>query len=615
MVIVRLNYKICRIFLETAFNSHLKTNVCLISGGCGQGLKRVWVCGRGAGDEGPLSRRLLSCLLVGLPLVLHPVIFLRLLLHRLLSSMQQLTKWKSRSSWASHSSGVWRARSSSTDTDASTLRTRRNVNLTLDFASNASQEKVPSTPGDSGAPSHHFKEALKAKGSLPVKSDSTDEKASRREHPRVSSSRSHGGSSLRQSQKQRQQKQFGLRHHSSDNQRDGGGSAATESAGSVSGSGGKGTGGWRFRETLVALSTIDVSDTLQQFLPSRLRGAESRTSLSSSSKNSSPGASPSFFHRKSFRFSGIGRQQPQHQPQQNIQKEDSHTLGEGLPKERWLNGEEEDEGEDEEEGSLTPPLSISRNLEEYIMAFQRQLVNLPSYDRGDGASALRPRSRSVPRVTFEGEGECMSRATPVTRSPSLTPEMNRGSSSAHIRSSQLQLPICPFPPSLTVPPLRPTLSANTLYSPRRTPSPSGKSHVTSTPLHASPHRSPTLSRSHSPVKRPRSCSPFLSPSSQHPSPSPISVVSSPRLLSPAVSPISPPRPIEDPRRPSSASSSLTPTPYRRLDSPVYIVVDIPVVHRAVLACVEVRHFCFNFHTPHSLVTRQHICHSDLLRRF
>ncbi|RXG56471.1 Mitotic checkpoint protein BUB3 [Armadillidium vulgare] len=473
--------------------------------------------------------------------------------------MQQLTKWKSRSSWASHSSDLWRGRSSSTDTDASTLRRRRRVNLTLDFVENASQEKGSSTTsGTSTQQEAPSKEGSKTKP-LQSKSDSQEDKPAKKDHVKISSTKSHSGSSQKQSHQQRAQRQFYSRHHSSDNQRDGviGGESGISK-------GGGGGGGWRLKETLVALSALDVSDTLQQFLPSRLRNSDSRTSLSSSSKNSSPTTSPSFFHRKSFRFAGLKQQ-----------KEEHPHVGDESSKD----GEEV-----EEEGANTPQLSQSRNLEEYIMAFQRQLVNLPSYDRGD-VSSLRPRSRSVPRVTFEGEADRMSRATPVTRSPSLTPEMARGSSSSHIRSSQLQLPITLTAPSLTVPHLRPTLSAHALYSPRRS-SPSlstGRGHATSTPVHGSPQRSPT-SQVPSPIKRPRSCSPFLSPSSQHPSPN--SVVSSPRLLSPAVSPISPPRPIEDPRRPSSASSSLTPTPYRRLDSPVYIVVDIPAVHRAVLSCVE-----------------------------
>uniref|UniRef100_A0A8D9BY52 Phosphoinositide phospholipase C n=2 Tax=Cacopsylla melanoneura TaxID=428564 RepID=A0A8D9BY52_9HEMI len=73
------------------------------------------------------------------PVVLDPVVLLRLLVHRLLTTTTHLQRWKScasRSSFASMTHGEVprspRSRASSTDTDASTLRKRRKVNLTLD---------------------------------------------------------------------------------------------------------------------------------------------------------------------------------------------------------------------------------------------------------------------------------------------------------------------------------------------------------------------------------------------------------------------------------------------------------------------------------------------------
>lgn len=517
-------------------------------------VKRVWSCGRGNDDQGPLSHQLLSCLLLGLPLILHPVIFLRLLLHRILTSMQHMSKWKSRSSWASYSSDIWRGRSSSTDTDASTLRRRRKVNLTLEFDERDYQDRILTPDSSVNQQENISKEFYsKERKSISLKSDSQEEKNTKREHAKISISKMSSESSQKShSQLQRQQRQFGFRHHSSDNQ--GGGS------------GSKGSG-WRLKETLVALSALDVSDTLHQFLPSRLKNSDSKTSLSSSSKASSATPSPSVFQRKNFRFSGLKNH-----------KEDQSLAQQEISSPKRDNGKEY---------CTSPNLSQSRNLEEYIMEFQRQLVNLPSYDASD--LSVRPRSRSVPKVTFEGEECRISKLTPVTRSPSLTPEIGRHSSTEkHSYHEFASYGYCnPASPSN----LRQTLSVNAIYFPRHSSpihSIANKFHATSTPLQASPQKSPSVSKPSSPIFKPKSCSPFLSPTSQYPSPS--SAIPSPKFQSPAVSPISPPKQQEDPRRPSSASSSITPTPYKRLDSPVCIIVDIPANHMAVLSCVEVSHF-------------------------
>ncbi|XP_047106655.1 uncharacterized protein LOC124775865 [Schistocerca piceifrons] len=89
-----------------------------------------------AGQASSLLHGLLACM----PCVLSPVVLLRLLLHRLLTTAApHLARWRScasRSSFASagHAEGprTPRSRASSTDTEPSSLRKRRKVNLTVD---------------------------------------------------------------------------------------------------------------------------------------------------------------------------------------------------------------------------------------------------------------------------------------------------------------------------------------------------------------------------------------------------------------------------------------------------------------------------------------------------
>lgn len=78
----------------------------------------------------------LSCF----PCVLSPVVLLRLLLHRLLTTAAHLQRWKScasRSSFASASAHDAprspRSRASSTDTEPNSLRKRRKVSIWLGF--------------------------------------------------------------------------------------------------------------------------------------------------------------------------------------------------------------------------------------------------------------------------------------------------------------------------------------------------------------------------------------------------------------------------------------------------------------------------------------------------
>lgn len=81
----------------------------------------------------PTSALFVQSFTSSFPVVLDPVVLLRLLVHRLLTTTTHLQRWKScasRSSFASVTHEVPRSprsRASSTDTDASTLRKRRKV--------------------------------------------------------------------------------------------------------------------------------------------------------------------------------------------------------------------------------------------------------------------------------------------------------------------------------------------------------------------------------------------------------------------------------------------------------------------------------------------------------
>ncbi|XP_069678763.1 uncharacterized protein [Periplaneta americana] len=95
------------------------------------------------------TQSFLSCF----PCVLSPVVLLRLLLHRLLTTSAHLQRWKScasRSSFASASAHEAprspRSRASSTDTEPSSLRKRRKVNLTVDCSGNDAGVAVDELP-------------------------------------------------------------------------------------------------------------------------------------------------------------------------------------------------------------------------------------------------------------------------------------------------------------------------------------------------------------------------------------------------------------------------------------------------------------------------------------
>lgn len=464
-------------------------------------------------QQGAMSSRLVSCLLMGLPMVLHPVIFLRLLLHRLLSSMHHLTKWKScasRSSWASQPE-PWRARASSCDTDTPTLGRRRKVNLTLDFAETKSEEGA-TTPIEQPFPKTKKAPKLESKGSKEKDEEAKNGKSITNVFQRASKSRQNSFNSPLTTGPSK----------SSSYQKNDTPTASSER-------------GWKLRETIAAFSSKDVSDTISHFLPSVLRSSDSHQSISTSSRSPSPPViSPPTQRRKSSRFKNSV-----------LSKSAAETTTSSESTPNMVSTENEKDLD---------------SCEQYINAFQKQLQNLPSYERVDciPGNNLRPRSRSVPRVTYTSMSTLN---IPVTRSPSLTPEIARNS---EFVLSHGNLSAAYSTTHLTAPH---TMAASTpLMSP---------GHNMKLPL-----RTPLSLTGGIPTSLGKctSGSPYLSP---HTSPR---SVTSPRLLSPALSPITPPR-HEDLM--SSASSTVTPNPYRRLDSPVYIVVDMPAVHRAVLTCVEV----------------------------
>ncbi|CAL4063105.1 unnamed protein product, partial [Meganyctiphanes norvegica] len=261
--------------------------------------------------------------------------------------------------------------------------------------------------------------------------------------------------------------------------------------------------GRRLRDTLSTLSTTDVSNTLQQLLPARIFSYDSHQSINSSSKGTTPSSSPSFFQKRSFRFS-------------SLQKKKSKSVNDNL----------------NSTGGSTPNISQSNSditCEADIMAFQRQLQNLPSYERMDNQPhspplTFRQRSRSVPRVTFESMSTLMvPRPSPIVRSPSASQGFT-----SNLLASQLGLTpdnFLPIPePSLNLSnnSLRPSLSAHNITA--------------STPLH-SPRLGPPRSLSSptpsnvSSSSRPFCNSPFLSPGSPYSQAS----IQSPRFLSPALS--------------------------------------------------------------------------------
>ncbi|XP_046688497.1 uncharacterized protein LOC124374291 isoform X3 [Homalodisca vitripennis] len=287
----------------------------------------------------PCSTVFVQTFLSCFPCVLSPIVLLRLLLHRLLTTAAHLQRWKScasRSSFASASAHDVprspRSRASSTDTEPSTLRKRRKVNLTVD-CSTAWAGEVPGTceepipPPPSRLPRQSLRPSflLDRAGSL---------------IPRDSVSSASG---------------LGL-----------------EPA---------------MQATLFAFSHI-------------LRPAHSKDSLRSNSSDDSVGGMlplPPFnlnLHNKprgSFRFSSLRHSNKQRSKSQaNITK----VI-------RDSNGRKE-------------------NPEQEILDFQKQLQNLPDFDSPEhpsggssdpatavaeflakGGPHLRPRSRSMPRVTYE----------------------------------------------------------------------------------------------------------------------------------------------------------------------------------------------------------------------
>ncbi|XP_049800044.1 uncharacterized protein LOC126235364, partial [Schistocerca nitens] len=299
-------------------------------------------------------KHLINCDKACMPCVLSPVVLLRLLLHRLLTTAApHLARWRScasRSSFASagHAEGprTPRSRASSTDTEPSSLRKRRKVNLTVDCT----------TALDGGA-----------------------------EDAAVSTSRSRG-----LHRPSFTQQGSGLPVHQPLERASSLVPAPRDSLGLEP----------AMQATLFAFSHM-------------LRHAPSRDSLQSSSdgRGSAPG-SPSLVvvpvpqqlplglslglgahkpRRASFRFSSLHKRRSKSQA--NIAAVAAATAAAAHAKGSHRRGD-------------TP--------EQEILAFQKQLQNLPDFDSPDhpdpvaaaaeflaGRPHLRPRSRSMPRVSYE----------------------------------------------------------------------------------------------------------------------------------------------------------------------------------------------------------------------
>ncbi|KAI5747410.1 hypothetical protein M8J77_014239 [Diaphorina citri] len=281
----------------------------------------------------PTSAAFVQSFTSSFPVVLDPVVLLRLLVHRLLTTTSHLQRWKScasRSSFASVTHDVPRSprsRASSTDTDASTLRKRRKVNLTLDCSGWSSDPNTGAGDTLDLAQRHSFSR--------------TFHRPSTSIHGRGDSISSASGLGLEPAM---QAMQFAFSHILKPAQsRDSIGSNSSDERRSSSGSP---PGG------VLPLSTL-----LQH---------KARTS---------------------FRFSSLRRSNKQRSKSHaNINKVHHHNGFRGTP-------------------------------EQEIIAFQKQLQNLPDFDSPEHPTGitdpalaaaeflargnLRPRSRSMPRVTYE----------------------------------------------------------------------------------------------------------------------------------------------------------------------------------------------------------------------
>ena len=308
--------------------------------------------------------RLLSCLMIGLPMVLHPVIFLRLLLHRLLSSMETSSAWKSDigpSSMSSQSQNE-RNRCSSGEVESDpTLRRRRKCNLVLNF--NHSQESEKN--------SEHT--LSKSKKNQRKDSETKDKDDDQKSHTGIynvfhktiksrqnSFNSSHAGLFSKSSSVSKNDTPTGISERS-----------------------------WKIKDTFVNMSSKD-------FLSSVLKSSDSRQSITNSSTpdHGSPTViSPPAQRRKSFRFKSNLLSKS------NV---DTSTSSESTP--NMTSSEKEDD-------------------EQFINDFQKQLQNLPSYEKLDfiAGNNIRPRSRSVPRVAYNNSFSFVN--APVSRSPSLIPSL------------------------------------------------------------------------------------------------------------------------------------------------------------------------------------------------
>ncbi|XP_059477759.1 uncharacterized protein LOC132198045 isoform X2 [Neocloeon triangulifer] len=302
----------------------------------------------------PSSTEFVQTFLSCFSCVLNPLVLVRLLLHRLLTTATHLQRWKSCASRSSFASAPDppkspRSRASSTDTEPSTLRKRRKVNLTLDCIVSGDGEEEQATCPTS---LHVVKRPLQRQEKALAARDSFGSATAL--EPAIASTTLFAFSHMFQSANSRESlTDFG--------------SAVAAAAAA----------------TVTAITAASAS----------------------SSKSNTPNGSPTLIAggKRSFRFSSMKKRRSK-----------SHANIAPPPAKLLLQQQQS------RERSKEHAKHRCENPEQEILAFQRQLQNLPDFDSpehpgphdladilasgGSWAARpfLRPRSRSVPRVTPEG---------------------------------------------------------------------------------------------------------------------------------------------------------------------------------------------------------------------
>ncbi|XP_065340527.1 uncharacterized protein LOC135939859 isoform X4 [Cloeon dipterum] len=340
--------------LEGSVSAELATLEWVLSGSSyeSNGINRPLVLNRPKICD-PSSTEFVQTFLSCFSCVMNPLVLVRLLLHRLLTTATHLQRWKSCASRSSFASAPDppkspRSRASSTDTEPSTLRKRRKVNLTLDCIVSGDGDEEQAACSSS---LHVTKRPLPRQEKALVPRDSFGSATAL--EPAIASTTLFAFSHVFQSAASRE------------SLTDFGSAVAAAAAATV---------------TAIA--------------------AASASSSKSNTPNGSPTLAPGGVKR-SFRFSSMKKRRSK-----------SHANIAPPPAKLLLQQQQSRERSKESKQRCENP-------EQEILAFQRQLQNLPDFDSPEhpgphdladilasgGWAArpfLRPRSRSVPRVTPEG---------------------------------------------------------------------------------------------------------------------------------------------------------------------------------------------------------------------